>query len=124
LKRHLAVCKDRPRDEAETVQRCKQIEQGTYHEKLAEAVLLHGYAFMWAEHKGNRNVHSYLNNDARFICRNTIKSECLKLYKKHKRIVKGFLELLPGWVCLTTDLWTAWNTDNYLCLTTHCIDNS
>jgi BED zinc finger len=117
LKRHLAFFKDRPRDGAETVQGCKQIEQGTYHEKLAEVVLLHGYAFMWANHKD-------VNNDARFICRNTMKFECLKLYKKHKGIVKGFLESLPGRDCLTTDLWTVWNTDSYLCLIAHCIDNS
>jgi hypothetical protein len=46
------------------MQGCKQIEQDMYHQKLAEVVLIHSYAFMWAEHKGDHNVHSYLNDGA------------------------------------------------------------
>jgi Domain of unknown function (DUF4413) len=123
MKRHLNNCRKRPREAMEAVAHDKKVDQTVYKEKLAEAVLLHGYAFMWAEHKGDRAIHSFLNNSIKPICRNTMKAECLKLHKKHMERVKSIFESIPGRVCLTTDLWTSWNTEGYLCLTAHYIDN-
>jgi hypothetical protein len=79
-----------------------------YREKLAEVVLLHVYAFMWAEYKDDRAIHSFLNNSIKPTCRNTMKAECLKLHKKYME--RSIFELIPGRVYLTTDLWTSWNT--------------
>jgi Domain of unknown function (DUF4413)/BED zinc finger len=126
MNRHLQSCKKRARasDEIEEgVSRGKRIDQNVYREKLARAVLLHGYAFLWAEHEGDRDIHLYLNENVRVISRNTLKSECLKLYHTNMERVKFFLESIPGRVCLTTDLWTSCNTEGYLCLTAHCIDS-
>jgi BED zinc finger len=123
MKRHLNNCRKRPREAMEAVAHDKKVDQTVYKEKLAEAVLLHGYAFMWAEHKGDRAIHSFLNNSIKPICRNTMKAECLKLHKKHMERVKSIFKSIPGRVCLTTDLWTSWNTEGYLCLTAHYIDN-
>jgi Domain of unknown function (DUF4413)/BED zinc finger len=125
MNRHVQSCKKRARtnDDIERGSCGKQIDQNVYREKLARAVLLHGYAFLWAEHEGDRDIHLYLNENVRVISRNTMKSECLKLYHNNMERVKSFLESIPGRICLTTDLWTSCNTEGYLCLTAHCIDS-
>lgn len=120
--RHIGICKQFPSSSGDEANSSKQIDQSVYREKLARAVLLHGYAFLWAEHEGDRDVHLYLNGNVQFISRNTMKAECLKLYHKNMGNVKGFFESVPGRICLTTDLWTSCNSEGYLCLTAHCID--
>jgi BED zinc finger len=123
LRRHLDGCKKRPHDFSSGGP-AKKIDQEVYHEKMAKCVLRHGRPFSWAEAEGDREVHSYLNEGARFICRNTMKSKCLILHEKHLRLLKSYLQSLPGKVCLTTDLWTSVTSEGYLCLTVHSIDKN
>nr|KAJ0197154.1 hypothetical protein LSAT_V11C700368540 [Lactuca sativa] len=56
------------------------------------------------------------------ITRNTIEEDMLNLFKREKVKLKNLLELFPGMISLTTNLWSSNNTNGFLCVTSHFID--
>ena len=65
------------------------LDQATYREMVALAIIRHNYPFSFAEHENNRLLHCYLNPDVKTICRNTAKSDVIK-----KKTDSGF-QMLP-----------------------------
>jgi len=118
LKRHLE--KHNP-DKAKEGQN-EPIDQKTYREKMSLAICRHNYAFNFVEHKGIRDIHSYLNSIARHISRNTAKSDILNLYAREKELLKAELALISSRVCLTSDMWTSLVSNGYMCVTAHYVD--
>ena len=47
----------------------------------------------------------------------------MKLYEKERIKLKDILKSCSGRISLTSDLWTSINTDGYITLTAHFIDN-
>ena len=86
------------------------------------AIIRHNYSFSFVEHKINREIHILLNPDVKPICRNTTKSDILKIYKRERENLKCALELVPGKIFLTLDLWKSSTMDEYMVLTAHYID--
>ena len=76
--------------------------------------LLYEYLFQFVEHEGTINMLSYLNPNVKHATRNTIKADVLKLYRREKIEVFDILQLVPGRVSLTSDLWTSITTDSYI----------
>ena len=62
-----------------------------YHELVAKAIIMHGYNFFLVEHKGNRAIHAYFNNEVITITRNITKVDCLKLHAYLKKKLKDTL---------------------------------
>ncbi|KAL3344779.1 hypothetical protein AABB24_023960 [Solanum stoloniferum] len=118
LKRHLE--KHNP-DKAKEGQN-EPIDQKTYREKMSLAICRHNYAFSFVEHKGIRDIHSYLNPIARHISRNTAKSDILNLYAREKELLKAELALISSRVCLTSDMWTSLVSNGYMCVTAHYVN--
>ncbi|KAK9677476.1 hypothetical protein RND81_11G145400 [Saponaria officinalis] len=75
----------------------KKIDQFHYKEKVALTIIRHGYPFTYAEHEGNRDLHSYLNDNVKFMSRNTAKNYCMKIHKREKKNLK---EELGKAICL------------------------
>ena len=48
-------------------------------------IIRHNYSFSFAEHEVNRELHIFLNPDVKPICRNTAKSDVLKIYKRERK---------------------------------------
>ncbi|KAL6553636.1 hypothetical protein OROGR_007478 [Orobanche gracilis] len=69
-------------------------------------------------------IHGYLNNQVRTICRNTAKADCLKLHEILRGQLKEILRSVPGRIFLTSYMWTSCQTLGYLCLTAHYVDSS
>ncbi|KAK9705574.1 hypothetical protein RND81_07G067300 [Saponaria officinalis] len=120
VKNHLEKCKAYQRTLSPKGK--SVFNQNTYRELVAKAIIKHGYPFSWVEHEGNRDIHEFLCDDVKTICRNTAKADCLKLYLSLKDQLKDTLSNLPGRICLTSDLWTSCQTEGYLCLTAHFVD--
>jgi len=118
LKRHLEKHNS---DKAKEGQN-EPIDQNNYREKMALAICRHNYAFNFVEHKGIRDIHSYLNPIARHISRNTAKSDILNLYAREKELLKAELALISSRVCLTSDMWTSLVSNGYMCVTAHYVD--
>uniref|UniRef100_A0A2N9GBF8 HAT C-terminal dimerisation domain-containing protein n=1 Tax=Fagus sylvatica TaxID=28930 RepID=A0A2N9GBF8_FAGSY len=102
----------------------RKIKQEEYREKVAKAIIKHNYSFIFVEHEGNRDVHSYLNPDVKHISRNTAKADVLKVHRKEKDNIRNMLKSIPGRICLTSDLWTSITTEGYICLMAHYVDEN
>ncbi|XP_020250890.1 zinc finger BED domain-containing protein RICESLEEPER 2-like [Asparagus officinalis] len=121
--RHMDSCPKRNLDEADSSRKSMPLNQEKYREMLARVIALHGYPFTFVEHRGNRELHSFLNSEVKHISRNTAKTDLIKLYKKEKGNLKQALKLVPSRICLTTDLWTSSTSDYYMSLTAHYVDD-
>ncbi|KAK9665713.1 hypothetical protein RND81_14G130400 [Saponaria officinalis] len=63
----------------------KKIDQFHYKEKVALAIIRHGYPFTYAEHEGNRDIYLYLKDNVKFMSGNTAKNHCMKIHKREKK---------------------------------------
>lgn len=95
------------------------IDQKTYREKMSLAICKHNYAFSFLEHKGIKDIHSYLNPIARHISRNTTKAGIFNLYAREIELLKAELALISSRVCLTSDMWTSVVSNAYMCSIDH-----
>ncbi|CAL1354099.1 unnamed protein product [Linum trigynum] len=125
LKRHIAVCKKlhQPSDLRNESTGPNCITQEGFREKLAICTISHDYVFRCVEHKGNRDVHSYLNGQAKPISRNTHKSDIVKIHERMKEELKSSLQKISSRICLTSDMWTSLTTRGFICLTAHYVDD-
>ncbi|KAL4563192.1 hypothetical protein LXL04_027228 [Taraxacum kok-saghyz] len=93
-----------------------------FRELISEAIVKHDLPFKFVEYEGIRAIFRYLNEKVITICRNTAKEDVLKLYKREKEKLHKLFEILPGRISLTADLWSSINTDGFLCVTSHFIN--
>ncbi|XP_065637112.1 zinc finger BED domain-containing protein DAYSLEEPER-like [Quercus suber] len=98
------------------------LDQATYRGMVALAIIRHNYPFSFAKHENNRLLHCYLNPDVKTICRNTAKLDVLKIYTREKENLKYDLKSITGRFCLPSNLWFSPNTDEYMVLIAHYVD--
>lgn len=95
-----------------------------FRELLAAAMTMHNLPFKFVEYPGIRACFEYMRPDIQHISRNTAKADMLKLYELEKKKIESMLSRNSSRVSLTSDLWTAINSDGYLAITVHFIDES
>jgi hypothetical protein len=117
LKSHLLKCV-----EGGDVSSYPPLDQEKYREKIAQVIVKNSYPFAFVEHDGIEDLHCFLHPHVKGISRNTAKSDVLKLYRKEKENLKCYLRSIPGKICLTSDLWSSINTDQYMVLTAHFVN--
>ncbi|KAL7584678.1 zinc finger BED domain-containing protein RICESLEEPER 2-like [Lactuca sativa] len=91
-------------------------------ELVSEVIVKHDLPFKFVEYEGIREVFRYLNENVVTYTRNTTNSDVVSLFNREKIRLKKLLELNPGRISLTFDLWSSINTDGFLCATCHFID--
>jgi hypothetical protein len=65
-----------------------------------------------------------LCSDVPLISRNTANADLIKMQMLEKQMGKSLLNVCPGRISLTSDLWTSLTTNGYICLTAHFIDKN
>ena len=85
---------------------------------VALAIIRHNYPFSFVEHENNRFLHCYLNLDVKTLYRNTAKSNVIKIYMREKENLKHDLKSIIRRFCLTSNLWSSPNTNEYMVVTT------
>ncbi|KAK9734079.1 hypothetical protein RND81_04G113700 [Saponaria officinalis] len=78
----------------------RKIDPFIYKERIALATIQHAYPFT-----------------------NTLKNYCMKIHRREKKNLLDNMSVLPGKICLTTDMWTVFVGVGYLSLTAHYIDS-
>jgi hypothetical protein len=79
--------------------------------------------FSFVEHPMFRKYVWGINLKFKFLSRNTIRNDCMKIYEIEKNKLKDrFLNCSPR-VCLTTNAWTSKIILPFMFLKTHFIDN-
>ena len=91
---------------------------------FSKMVIKHNYPFRMCEHEYFEIFVHGLQPKFHHRCINTIKSDVLLVHKTEKEKLYKYLEIVPGRVSLTTDIWTSDHQNiGYICLTCHCIDD-
>ena len=88
---------------------------------IAKMIIVHDYSFRMVEHKWFNNLLRHMNPKYKFIGRNTIRKECIKVYESEKELLKKSLRDVEH-ISLTSDLWTSNQTLSYMALVAHYID--
>nr|KAJ0193416.1 hypothetical protein LSAT_V11C800437060 [Lactuca sativa] len=93
---------------------------------LARMIAQHDYPLRIVEHEGFRVFFCQgLQPLFKSICRNTARSDVLKLYDEEKEKLMQFLGSIQGRIAITTDMWTCNNQrKGYMTVTSHFIDDS
>ena len=86
-------------------------------------VILNELPFKFVEEKGFKRCMSVACPRFRIPSQWTIARDCYQLYMDEKISLKKFLKSSSQKVSLTTDTWTSLQKVNYMCLTTHFLDN-
>jgi hypothetical protein len=100
------------------LQNCLKI----YKKLLVTMVIKHDLLFSYVEYDGVREMYRYLRSDVSLISRNATKVDLVKMHMMEKQKVKSILNVCPGRISLTYDLWTSLTIDRYMCLTAHFVD--
>ncbi|KAK4256090.1 hypothetical protein QN277_009003 [Acacia crassicarpa] len=101
-----------------------QINQEVHREKLARAIVYHNLPYNFVEYEMIRDWINYISPDVVMHSRNTIVSDVRKMYLKEKEKLKQIMSRILNRVCLTSDVWTAINSEGYICLTAHFVDDN
>ena len=98
------------------------LDQATYQELVALAIIRHNYPFSFVEYENNRLLHCYLNPNVKIISRNTAKLDEIKIYRRDKENLKHDLKSITSRFCFSSNLRSSPNTDKYMVLTAHYVD--
>ncbi|PKU62729.1 Putative AC transposase [Dendrobium catenatum] len=126
LRRHLENCKKRNmRDIGQLILQTntESFDHAEFRDLFTASIIMHDLPFQCVEWVGLRAVLLYLRRDLQLISRNTARNDCKKLFLKEKCNLMEQLSKVTSRICLTSDLWTSINTDGFICLTAHYIDN-
>jgi hypothetical protein len=87
-------------------------------------VIVHEYPFNCVTHHFLIVFLSDLQPQFKLVSRNTLRSDCLKIYEDEQIMLYGVLDKLDCRVSFTSDLWTSNSRDmGFMALTCHYIDD-
>jgi len=104
--------------------RLPQFDFNEFRGLLAYCVVKHELPFQFVEYEGVRDLLSYLNPDVKFVARNITRNDVIKLFAKENEKLKSFLESFHGRISFISDCWTSLNTDGFISLTAHYINDN
>ncbi|KAF7815103.1 zinc finger BED domain-containing protein RICESLEEPER 2-like [Senna tora] len=110
-------------DQAERL-RPRQVDPKRVREVMSMAIIEHDLPYSFVEYRRVRELLNLLNPDVKHISRNTAMSDVWKFYLDQKDKLKKRMAKSRGRICLTSDCWTSYTTEGYICLTAHFIDES
>lgn len=99
-------------------------EDPIFKEKMALAVIRHGYPLTFFEDRRNQEMMAYLNPNLKPLSRKETVANCLDVFEKERTKLKHALGSIPGRLCLTCDIWVDPCTREYLCLTVNYVDSN
>ncbi|PKU66810.1 Putative AC transposase [Dendrobium catenatum] len=134
LKRHLQNCKKKSQDISQLILQsnssssmsliANKFDYEEFRCLFTACIVKHDLPFQCVEWEGLRTLLRYLRPDLQFISRNTARNDCKKMFNKEKIQIEALLRSCKGRVSLTSDLWTSINTDGFICLTAHFVNNN
>ncbi|XP_021741913.1 zinc finger BED domain-containing protein RICESLEEPER 2-like [Chenopodium quinoa] len=90
-------------------------DQDVSRRELVKMVVIHEYPLSIVDHIGFRSFVKSLNDNFKFISRNTLRNDVMRMYNNDRSSLKELLEANEGRVAITTDMWTASNQKKGFC---------
>ena len=137
LKHHMSACKKIPKElegkqtqlnlqpsstEGEGVLSTYIFDEEAVRKAIARMIIIDELSFKHVEGEGFRNMMAVACPRFRIPSRQTVARDCLEMFLAEKvKLKKYFTKHVPR-VCITTDTWNSLQRVNYMCVTTHFID--
>lgn len=136
---HMGLCFMRSNHTVESTQKqlqakkesgkCKistfSFNQETSRKELANMIIIHEYPLNMVEHWAFKKFVGSLQPMFRFVSRNTVKSDILKIYNYERAKTMSLLDSNRSRIAITTDMWTASNQQKgFMAITSHFIDDN
>lgn len=102
----------------------RKIDQWIQPDMLAEAITKHNLPYSFVEYDGIKAWVNYISPDVMMPSRNICVADVKKVYTRGKEKLRQILTKIPNRICLTSDCWTSSNSEGYICLTAHFIDEN
>ena len=91
---------------------------------FAKMIMKHDLPFLFSEYEYFRSWCSFICPTYKFRSRNTLRADCMKVYKEEKVNLYKMLERNSSKVSITTDLWTSDHQNlGYCCVSCHFLDD-
>ncbi|CAL5202787.1 unnamed protein product [Lathyrus oleraceus] len=100
------------------------IDKKVSRSMCATAIIAHDLPYKFVEFQKIRDWMKYLNPDFSPISRNTAKADVDEIFKTEKEALKKELANIPSRISLTSDMWTTYTSEGYICLTAHYVDSN
>ena len=102
-----------------------QFDQVRVRNKLARMVILHEYPFSMVDHIGFKEFVADLQPMFKFVTKNTLKSDILKIYDNEREKVLKMTDKNGSRMVITTDMWTSSNKKRgFRVITAYFIDHT
>ena len=99
--------------------------QETSRKELTNMISIHEYPPSMVEHWAFKRFIVSLQPMFRFVSRNTIKSDILKIYDYERAKTMSLLDSNRSRIAITTNMWTSSNQQNgFMAITSHFIDDN
>lgn len=122
--RQQIIAMDKSNDDSSSRLSTYKFDPEVEREKFAKMVMKHDLPFLFAEYEYVRDWVSYICPMFKFRSRNTLRTDCTKVFDDQKAKVYRTLGQNTSRISLTTDLWTPKHQRlGYCCVTCHFIDN-
>ncbi|KAF7801664.1 zinc finger BED domain-containing protein RICESLEEPER 2-like [Senna tora] len=104
--------------------RSRQVDPKRVREAMSMAIIEHDLPYSFVEYRRIRELLKLLNPVVKHISRNTATSDVWKFHLYQKDMLKKCMAKSRGRICLSSDCWTSYTTEGYICLTALFIDDS
>ncbi|XP_019194890.1 PREDICTED: zinc finger BED domain-containing protein RICESLEEPER 2-like [Ipomoea nil] len=91
---------------------------------MAMAIIEHNLPYSFVEYRRVREMLLICNPDVNEYTRNTAVNDVGNVYLDKKMELKQQLSRSPSRICLTSDCWTAYTVEGYICITAHFVDRN
>jgi len=91
---------------------------------IAEMIIIDELPFSTVEHEGFRRLIQTVCPNLKIPSRKTISTDVAQMFVEEKATLKSLFTHIKSGVSLTTDTWTSKQMINYMCVTTHYIDET
>nr|GEV72289.1 zinc finger BED domain-containing protein DAYSLEEPER-like [Tanacetum cinerariifolium] len=91
--------------------------------EIARMIILHDYPLHMVEHKGFTTFLHNLRPMFNMVDFNTVQADCVATYLSERSTIENLIAQMPGWICLTLDVWNSNNRTGYVFITGQFIDS-
>ncbi|KAK6778934.1 hypothetical protein RDI58_025652 [Solanum bulbocastanum] len=95
--------------------RCRQ--------EISKMIIIHDYPLHMVEHAGFLTFVQNLQPRFDMVSFNTVQGDCVATYLREKQAIQKVIEGVPGWICLTLDMWSSHHTVGYVFITGQYVDS-
>ncbi|VFQ67393.1 unnamed protein product [Cuscuta campestris] len=100
-----------------------QFDPDRCRHEISRMIIMHEYSLHMVENPGFISFVHHLNPRFDMVSFNTVQGDCVATYLREKQSVQKVIDVMPGRISLTLDVWSSFHQVGYVCITGQYIDS-